>query len=390
MPKMVSEIAPGQSYEFSAEESGIASRQVRVFRVIKSSPSEYINVFAACGVYIGNVHPDNPELYCESVSAQYEGDSRLVLLITFNYIVSISFEQGAGGGGGGSDRLSKSPDIRPANWSVSTSLVEVPAFSWRQAEPDTGASPIGKWKTITNPVGDLYEGVSKTEGVITINVEQWEANDPTRHAKWAGYVNQNVITLGALVMERRTVMFRGVQTQPAVEQYNSRIYKGWKATYEFLFRNNTCQISDDNGDLQEVNIGWDRAQPQSGFNCKNLAPLEGESFSVEDCEEADPPMEAGAMILASAGSRIKGWPNTLELARGVNGRKARAMVLVAEYEGAGASQRPSAQPIPLNDNGTPRWAGDGENENYSPVLVYRYQVQPEIDLRTTLGLRLRS
>lgn len=387
MPKLVSEIAQGQSYEFSASEAEIASRQVRVFRLIKSDPTEYVNVFQACGVYIGNPHPQNQELYCESVSAQYEGESRLVLLITFNYRVSVQFEQSSSGGGAGGDKLSKSPDIRPANWSISTSLVEVPAFSWRQAEPDDKAAPIGSWTSITNPIGDLYEGVSKTEGIVTVNVEQWELQDPTRHAKWAGYVNEKEITLGALIMPRRSVMFRGVQTQPAIEQYNDRTYRGWKATYEFLYRKNVCQISDtaDDGKFKEVAIGWDRAQPQSGFNVKNLPPFEGESFSVDDCEDTEPPIEAGSMLLAFDSGKIKGWPNVMELAKDTNGKKVRGMVLVAEYDEGGASQRPSAQPIPLNDNGTPRWSGAEPS-----VLVYRYQVQPEADFKSVLGLRLQS
>jgi hypothetical protein len=58
------------------------------------------------------------------------------------------------------------------------------------------------------------------------------------------------------------------------------------------------------------------------------------------------------------------------------------MVMVFEYENGGASQLPSAQPIPINDNGRPRI------DTASPkVLVYRYQVQDEIDF-SQFGLRL--
>lgn len=383
MPKMVSEIAQGQSYEFSAEESGIASRQVRVFRLIKSAPAEYVNVFQACNVYIGDQHPQDPMLYCESVSAQYEGDSRLVLLVTFNYRVSVQFEQSASGGGAGPDNLAKPPDIRPANWSISTSLVEVPAFSWRIADASKSGHPKGGWTSITNPAGDLYEGVSQTEGIITINVEQWEFQDPTRHAEWAGYVNENVITLGGLRMERRTVMFRGVQTKPEVEQYNNQVYRGWKANYEFLYRTNVCQISDMDADdvYKEVPIGWDRAQPLAGFNIINKA------FASEAAAQAAK-VEAGSLVLAKEesedfGVRIKGWPNAISLAEGTANKKMRGMIMVAD--GKWPTQRTCAQPIPLNRDGSPRW-----HEAVPPVIVYRYQVQPETDFSRTFGLRLQN
>ena len=47
------------------------------------------------------------------------------------------------------------------------------------------------------------------------------------------------------------------------------------------------------------------------------------------------------------------------------------------------SQNPSASPIALNDDGTPR-----KTQTADPaVLVYGYAVQPEGDLKTLLGLR---
>lgn len=378
MPKMVSEIAQGQSYEFSAGDAEIASRQVRVFRLIKSDPTEYINVFQACGVYIGNQHPQNVELYCESVSAQYEGDSRLVLLITFNYRASLQFEQSSGGGGGGGkgDKLSKPPDIRPANWSISSSLVEVPAFSWRKANPTTGAF-IKAAEPITNPAGDLYEGVSKTEGIITISVEQWEDVDPAWHAEYAGYVNDDDVTIGGLTMPRRTLMFRGLQTQAAVEKYNDRLYKGWKATYEFLYRKNTCQISNTtNGQFIETDIGWDRAQPQSGFNVRAWTPLapNGSEINNKRNDFSQP--------LKHENNAIK---IPVSLPDGVLvGEKVRAMIKVAEYGEGKTAQRSSAMPVALNDDGSAR----SEFED-PPVLIYRYAVQPEIDLMRVLQIRLQ-
>jgi len=72
------------------------------------------------------------------------------------------------------------------------------------------------------------------------------------------------------------------------------------------------------------------------------------------------------------------------LPSGVNpGDKVRGMVKVFEYEDGGVSQLPSASPIPLNDNGRPRiHTADPK------VIVRAYQVQPSINLTTTMKLRL--
>jgi hypothetical protein len=58
------------------------------------------------------------------------------------------------------------------------------------------------------------------------------------------------------------------------------------------------------------------------------------------------------------------------------------MVRIAEVEG-GITQLPSAQPIALNDDGTPRLSTASP-----PVLVYRYVIYDELDF-DILGVRLQ-
>jgi hypothetical protein len=353
MPKLVSEIAAGTSYEFNAEQRPFASSVNRVFKVIKESAAEYINIFQACGVTIGAQHPTEPQHFCVNASAQYEGESRFVILVTFNYRF---FPLPA-------NRIAMvAPDIRPANWSISTSLFEVPAWTWK---PITGPA-AGIWKSAKNPVGDMYEGVTRVEPLVTISVVQFESIDPTRHALLAGSVNTNPLTLGSLVMPPRTVMFRGVNTLATVETFGqNQQYRGWNATYEFAYRKNYV------GFPFNDNLGWDIVQPQTGLNCRAFA-LPG---NAEDDVYGQP-------LRWNDVDRTLVRPLALPLNVSA-GDKMRATVRIASKGSDGDSQTTSGAPVPLNDNGRPR------AESAIPkVILHRYQVQPDIDFTSAFGLRL--
>lgn len=159
-------------------------------------------------------------------------------------------------------------------------------------------------------------------------------------------------------------MFRGVQCNPVVESWGSNIYRGWKATYEFVYKKNYA--GEELGD-----IGWDIAIPQTGFNVKAFTPPGG----ADDDPFGQPLKHANGKIGFEGG--VPFLPVGID-----EDEKVRAMVKVFEYENGGASQLPSSQPIPINDNGRPRI------ETASPkVLLYRYQVQPSYDF-SLLNLRL--
>ena len=371
MPKMTKEVYAGVQYDFSSEEGQIASSTTRVFRIIKSDVSEYINVAATCGVQIGEQHPSESGLYCASYSAQYDGDSRMVIVATFNYRTT------PGGGDAGQDPGQFSPDIRPANWSISTTLQEAPASKWKPfgTAASQGIGGTEAWQTPVNPAGDRYEGVVELVPITTISVEQFELSDPTRHSQQAGFINDSPTTIGSLACARHTLMFRGVSMQPALEQYGTVLYRGWKATYEFLYKRNRVQLDA----FTSIDLGWDHAQIVEGINVINRS-----YGSVAAAEGAN--VEAGSLALkkkestSGIATEIDGWPNTISVAENTAGKKVRGMILIGED--AKPTQRPCALPIALNPDGSPRWNGATP-----PVLVYTYQVQDDYDF-TQFGLRL--
>lgn len=82
-------------------------------------------------------------------------------------------------------------------------------------------------------------------------------------------------------------------------------------------------------------------------------------------------------------------PEGYALAEGiVANKKVRANVRVASYENKGFSQVPSAQPVALNGDGTPRLTHDDDGKLIRDPLVFRYRVQPSGDLNAMLRLRL--
>jgi hypothetical protein len=85
MPKGVTEISQGNQFSRSANEGQLADSATRTFRVLLNSPSEVFDIQASCGVFVGDPHPTNPNIYCASFDAKYEGDTRMVLVATFNY-----------------------------------------------------------------------------------------------------------------------------------------------------------------------------------------------------------------------------------------------------------------------------------------------------------------
>jgi hypothetical protein len=362
MPKMVKEVYSGVQYDFSADEGQVAASTTRVFRIIKSDVGEYVNIANECGIQVGNPHPSEEGLYCTSYSAQYEGDSRMVVVATFNYRTTAGgSEDGGAGGGGGADPKSFSPDIRPPNWSVSTSLQEVPAYLWKAITGPDSNKP--DFIPCVNPVGDLYEGVTKLAPIITVVVEEFRYINPVQFGTKVGYVNQSGFNIGPLSMEPRTVMFRGVQMRPTVEQWGSMVHRGFVCSFEFAYRPNYV------GAPIKENIGWDVLQPQSGFNVYAWQPN-----SVPDIRE-----EYAQPLDAEDGGRIK---EPLALPSGVTvGQKMRAQVRISGLEGKTA-QRPSAQPVALNDDGSAR-----SSKSDRQVLVYRYQVQPSMDF-AEFALRL--
>lgn len=343
MPRQISEITSGAQFTRSAEEGRLADSQTRVFRVLLDSPGEVVDIQAACGIRVGDGHPYNTNIFCNSFDARYDGESRMVLLCSFQY------RSTAGSGGGGQDPKSQPPDIRPANWSTATQLIERPAREWY--EVDDNGNIGGQKVAAQNPVGDIYDGVTFQTALVSISIEQYEPNDPMRHVLLVGCVNSETITLGSARMGPREVMFRGVSQKPVVESWGNQIYRGWLATYEFLYNPES----------------WDLRLPVTGFNVKAFAP--GGAGGSQDAY--------GQPLKHSTRGKIEeplALPGTISV-----GDRVRAMVRVHSYDNGGASQLPSAQPVALNEDGTPR---------KGRPLIKRYCPYQPINLTERLGLKI--
>ena len=358
MPKLVKEISEGVGYSYSSEQGQVAEAQPRVFRVILSFSGELFDIQAICGVRIGDELRPGAKIYCTAFDARFEGASRLVLICTFQFRSTAD----AASSGGGPDPKSFSPEVRPPNWTTATSLIEQPLFTWRKRQ---GQVAWGNDGPAVNPAGDIYDGVSRLVPVVTVSIETWAAIDPTRDNQFAGMVNSVPNRLGTLAMNPHTLMFRGVQCQPAVESWGGLTHRGWKATYEFMYKKNETKVRVGGADLL-VDLGWDVAIPQSGFNVK--------AFAMPAAED----QESFGQPLRHSDGRIVPpllLPETVAV-----GDKVRAMVKVCDYQDGGVSQSPSASPIPLNDDGSPR------KDTADPkVLVYGYAVQPEMNFAILNG-----
>jgi hypothetical protein len=336
MPKLVKEITSGNENSRSVDGGQVADVSVRSWRVILNSPSEAYDVQQAIGVYIGDTHPVNTQLPCVSISEKAEGDSRVVRIVTANYRTTPGADPG-------NDPNKEPPDIRPAQYSITSSLMEVPTTRWRLITSVGLASPTPP----LNPVKDRYDGVSMLVPIISINIEQFD-NFPTRRLEDAGKVNSDDFTFLGLPVAKYTCMLRNISVQPVVESHGAALYRGFKRTYEFAIK---------------TNGGWFIDQLIEGFNIKN-----------DGVNQAG--VDNGALNLKIVNEEIVGWPNAPELADDSQGKKMRARVLISAPEGA-VTQRPSAQPVALNRDGTPR---DVENPpgGEDAVLTDRYLTQETV------------
>lgn len=371
MPRMLAELAQGQSFSRTSEEGSLNDTFTRTFRVMLLSPGEVFDPQAYCGVYVGDRHPYNLNLICHSFDAKFDGDSRLVTLITFNYRSFASTAASANR----PDPKTTEPTVRPANWSIDTSLTEVPATTWAKCALATG-NRTNAWEMPRNPAGDRYEGVTKLVPITTIRVEQFEQVDPLRWSVYAGYINSENMTFGIQTFLKHTVMFRGVSCKPHVETFRNITHRGWMATFEFQQKNNDVLLESETGtgNPTRVDVGWDRLQVVEGYSVINKVGAQN-----------DASVDAFAMALKHAGGQVT---VPLALVEGTEGKKVRAMVGIPSMDAQGGIfQRPASAPVALNLDGTPRLVYPVAANSLRPI-VQRYQVQNDIDLVATLGLRL--
>lgn len=381
MPKGVSEISQGNQFSRSANEGQLADAATRTFRIILNTPDEVFDIQQTCQVFVGDQHPVNTNLFCASFDCKYEGDTRVVLVATFNYQSAASQADstasggGPSGGGGGGSRT-QAPNIRPANWSISTELIEAPATHWTLR---VGQAAWGGATKPVNPARDPYEGISTLIPIVNIKVTQFVMGggfgDPTAHAAYVGSVNSTQMQIGSLVAEPHTLMFRGLSSTPVVESFASYIYRGWNVEYTFALKNQKSIVSfaggDPANDENEINLGWDAAIIVEGRNVICFNPQAPLAWQYTDGQ----PLKVGddKNVLDV---------NDKKLPEGLApGDKAPAMVKIQGFGSRGYAQAPAAEPVAINLDGTPRLPS-------AQPIVRAYQLYPAIDMISVLNLRL--
>lgn len=346
MPKLVSELAQGKSFSRSSEGGALADQATRTWKILLTSPNEPFDISQAVGVNIGDPLGSANPIPCVSLDVKADGESRMVRIVTAQYRTSAGI--------GSVDPGSQPPAQRPALYSMTTSLTEIAA--WGGAPVSGGVS--GTWVPAVNPVGDLVDGVTRLEPVVNINIDQYSASDMSQLLAYCGYVNSDAFTFSNLSVGIHCCMLQSISSSAVVEQFGNATFRGFKVTFGFAVR---AHWTITRHGFQA--IGWDMAVPQTGFNIINYGLASPNEVDVEALTLQHE--ESGKVQLNSDGT-----PQTY--AFGTQTKRTRAMVTVPASQG-GWTQRPSAQPVALNDDGTPR------SRSQTPrVLINRICIQPEM------------
>lgn len=349
------QLSQGNEFARSSESGATVDSATRVFKVLLSSPGEAWDIPSTIGVNIGDEYSTTNPIPCVSFEARADGESRLVRIVTARYRATPGFASD-----GVSDPKSESPAQRPALWSMSTSLQEIATFGGRVVTGSGINATSAGWTPATNPVGDLVDGVTRLEPVVTINIDQYSTSDGSGLMAFVGYVNSLPFTFSSLQIATHCCMLQGVGSTPVVEQFRTGMFRGFKISFQFGVRAHWTLTR-----FGVQPIGWDIAVPQAGVNIINS----GLGVSGVDQD---------ALSLEHEYGRIKENPQRA-LAAGTSGRKMRASVAIAAGDGY-SLQRPATLPVPLNDNGTPR-----SRTADPPVLINRICTQPEREFGTNFS-----
>lgn len=335
----------------------------RVFRVLLSSPSESVNLESLCGISIGSLHPSDLQLVCTSYDSKRDGDSRVVLLVTFEYSVKQPESE-----------QDKPPEQRLARWSTSASTWDRPVLRWRRREGVNAWA--GAWAAAANPAGDIYDGVTTLSPLVKVTITQFVVNNPTANLKYVGHINNEIVALGVHRIQPHELILRNVNSAPALNDFAGIARSGWDVTYEFEWKaRNTVTFRAGGVDIQ-ADIGHDIAIVQSGWNVLAFDP----AAPAADEDPLGQPLRHYPDSHEQAGRIIQPF----QLPEGVAvGSRQRAQVAIPAVMGVGRQQAPSGQPIALNDDGRPRLVGPA-----TMPIIKVYQVFESINLTATLGLRL--
>jgi len=335
MPKLVSELAQGKSFSRSAEGGELADQATRTWKILLNTPNESFIISDVVGVNIGDPLGSANPIPCVSLEARADGESRLVRIVTAQYRSTA--------GVGSTDPGTLSPLSRPATYSMSTSLTEIAC--WGGSVVTGNAS--GVWSPAINPAGDIVDGITRLEPVVTINIEQYSQGDMSQMLGYCGMVNSDSFVFSGLTIGTHCCMLQSISSQSVVETFGNSTFRGFKVTFGFAVRAHWTVTRSG----YEA-IGWDIAVPLCGRNIINSqgSDVDADTLMYETKEGK----VTAPLTLVKPGSRCP------------------AQVTLAAGDGGWAQVR-AADPVPLNDDGTPRSRGATP-----PVLINRICIQPEM------------
>lgn len=342
------ELSQGNEFSRSAEGGNSVDSATRVFKLLLASPDESVDIPALIGVNIGDQYSATNPIPCVSFEARADGESRLVRIVTVRYRASPGWASD-----GVSDPRSQSPTARPALYSMTTSLQEIAAWGGRYVTGGGLNATSGAWGPAKTPAGDIVDGITRLEPVVTINIEQYARLDGSDLMAYVGFVNSAPFTFSDMTIGAHCCMLQGISATPVVEQFAQGLFRGFKISFSFGVRSHWTFTRHG---VQP--IGWDIAVPQAGHNIINSGFGQGDVDSFALNLEHD-----------RATEQVK---DPWQIAQGSTGRKMRAAVLISNPTG-GFHQRPASMPVPLNDDGTPR-----SPQANPPVLINRICLQPEM------------
>lgn len=379
------------TYSRDATDATLSDESVRKWRVVKKNLSEIYVTNTVIGVSIGDPHPLDPLITCVSINDEPSGDSRYVREVTATYRtipsteVSEAASGGGGGGGGGKSPQSSPPQVRKSNVSSSTTIEMVPKLQWVSFD-DAQLPATGRLEFAVTPAGDYYEPIMHPEPVTVISFEQFEDEYPAKYFPFVGCVNKAVVKIATFQAAPRTLLLRSVRMAAHTEMFNGQLYWGWMTTFELAYRENSQYVTKskkDPGKVQ-INIGWDTAVPQTGFGIINK-------------KDANEPVDVTKLALQHINYKVKEnangqggsvpgtgyfWATDPINGGSLAGKYSKAMVPVPSGDG-GWQQVPAAQPVALNNDGSPR---DVDPASGVFPHIYRRGTHPVADFNDFLRL----
>lgn len=345
MPKGFSELAQGNVFTRSSEGGASVDSAQRQFKVLLNEPGESWSAPGYLGIDIGDPYSATDQIPCVSWEGRHDGDSRMVVIVTYKYRSTPGGVDGSGGGGQGGDPRLKAPNVRPALYSMSSSLQEVPAVGGAYRSPNGYVNE----SAIRNTAGDLLEGITKLEPVVTLQITQYSFTDQSGLLQHTGSINSDQFVFSGHTVPVHCCMFQSLNASPYVESG----FRGFQIDFQFSFRWNFCHGVEDNGTDP---LGWDQPIVMSGYNIINTG------LGASGVEQEH--------LLYKLDSDESGFLKTpLEL--GLQNQKVRAQIPAQSDSSERQRQHAAASPVLLNIDGSPR-------SRSLPPLVYRYQTQPAV------------